>query len=447
MPFAPLAHVPAPEPGEGPWPRNLTREANGEVALAGHTLTELAENGTPVYLVDKDDMVARAKAWVDAIGEGDVYYAGKSFLTPAVARWMYEEGLGIDTASEGELRTALAGGVPGERIGLHGNSKSDSTLKLALENNIGRIVVDSPGEVEQIATIASELGVVAPCLVRVTTGVHAGGHEFIATAHEDQKFGLSLATGAALEVVSEIAKNPHLKFLGLHSHIGSQILDPQGFAAAADAVIEFAGELAKRGIEVHEVDLGGGYGIQYTGEDPAPQTEVEMIAGIRSALESACEKAGIPVPRMSIEPGRSVSGPSGMTLYTVGATKDVMTDDGVRRYVSIDGGMSDNTRPALYGANYTALLNRESDAELVPTRVVGMHCESGDIVVKDVALPKDVTRGDLLLVAATGAYGRSMASNYNMVRKPGVLAVSDRGTAWLMRPETWEDILGLFPEL
>lgn len=446
MAFAQLAHVPAPEPGSGPWSANLRRD-KGELVLAGHALSDLADAGTPVYLVDEEDMKARARAWVDAMGDGDVYYAGKSFLTPAVASWMLEAGLCIDTASEGELRIALAGGVPGNRIGLHGNSKSDATLRLALEAGIGRIVVDSPGEVDQIAALAAELGTVAPCFVRVTTGVHAGGHEFIATAHEDQKFGLSLATGAAMDVVAAITANPHLEFLGLHSHIGSQILDTEGFAAAARAVMAFAGELSSRGISVPEVDLGGGYGIQYTGLDPKPLSEKDMIAGIRSAIEASCQEAGIPVPRLSIEPGRSISGPAGMTLYRVGATKDVMTDDGVRRYVSVDGGMSDNVRPALYGADYTALLGRDSEAELVPTRVVGMHCESGDIVVKDVALPADVTRGDLILVAATGAYGRSMASNYNMVRRPGVLAVSDTGTAWLVKPETWEDVLGLFPDL
>ena len=446
MVFAPLASVPAPEPGAGPWPAHLAR-VNGGLALAGQGLEDLAGEGTPVYLVDEDDMRARARAWVDAIGDGDVYYAGKSFLTPAIAAWMVDEGLCIDTASEGELRTALAGGVPGAKIGLHGNSKSDETLKLALESGVGRIVIDSPGEVDQVAALAEELGTVAPCFIRVTTGVHAGGHEFIATAHEDQKFGLSLATGAAKQVVTAIHENPHLELFGLHSHIGSQILDPSGFSAATSAVIDFAAELGNAGIAIPEVDLGGGYGIQYTGLDPEPATEKEMVAGIRAAIESSCETAGIPVPRLSIEPGRSISGPAGMTLYRVGATKDVMTDDGVRRYVSVDGGMSDNIRPALYEADYTALLGRGSDAELVPTRVVGMHCESGDIVIHDIALPADVGRGDLLLVAATGAYGRSMASNYNMVRRPGVLAVSSKGTAWLVRPETWEDVLGLFPDI
>ncbi|WP_182354449.1 diaminopimelate decarboxylase [Flaviflexus huanghaiensis] len=445
MAFAPLAAVPAPEPGFGPWPVNLER-VDGELVLAGHKISDLADEGTPLYLVDENDMRDRARAWVHAIGDGDVYYAGKSFLTPGVARWMMSEGLCIDTASEGELRTALAGGVPGERIGLHGNSKSDATLRLALESGVGRIVIDSPGEVDQLAGIAAEMGVVAPCFVRVTTGVHAGGHDFIATAHEDQKFGLSLATGAAQRVVTAISANPHLEFLGLHSHIGSQILDSEGFAAAAAAVMDFAAELIGMGIDVPEVDLGGGYGIQYTGLDPKPAIEIDMIAGIRSAIDAACQRTGIPVPRLSIEPGRSISGPAGMTLYRVGATKDVMTDDGVRRYVSVDGGMSDNIRPALYGADYTALLVRESDADLVPSRVVGMHCESGDIVVRDVALAADVSRGDLLLVAATGAYGRSMASNYNMVRRPGVLAVSEDGTSWLVRPETWDDVLGIFPD-
>jgi len=299
MAFSPLAFAAAPEPGSGPWPANLAR-IDGELALAGRTLTELASHGTPIYLVDEADMRARARAWVDAMGDGDVYYAGKSFLTPAIASWMADEGLCIDTASEGELRTALAGGVPGAKIGLHGNSKSDDTLRLALESGVGRIVIDSPGEVDQVAGIAAELGTVAPCFIRVTTGVHAGGHEFIATAHEDQKFGLSLSTGAAERVASAIHGSPHLELLGIHSHIGSQILDTSGFKAAAEAVISFAADLAAAGIAVPEVDLGGGYGIQYTGLDPVPATEKDMVAGIRAAVDESCERAGLPVPRLSI---------------------------------------------------------------------------------------------------------------------------------------------------
>lgn len=436
--FAPLASTPAPEPGHAPWPGALERTEAG-LTFAGIPLKELAS--TPVYLVDETEARKRARAWVDAIGDGDVYYAGKALITPTIATWMVEEGLRVDTASEGELRTALAGGVPGDKIGLHGNSKSDTLLELALTHDVGRIVVDSLGEIDQLARIAQNMGRTATCFIRVTTGVHAGGHEFIATAHEDQKFGLSLATGVALQAAERIAAHPHLQLAGVHSHIGSQILDDSGFVAAAEKVIEFVAQLAARDIPIEEIDLGGGYGIQYTSLDAEPLAPNEVMARVKAGISQACATHNIPVPRLSIEPGRSIIGPAGITLYTVGAIKKVMTDDGVRTYVSVDGGMSDNPRPALYGANYTALTS-STTTETQPCRVVGMHCESGDIVVPDVALPVDIATGDLLVVAATGAYGRSMASNYNLVRRPGVLAVGPSGRTWLVDPESWDDLLG-----
>ncbi|MDO5722876.1 MAG: diaminopimelate decarboxylase [Flaviflexus sp.] len=446
MAFRELASTPAPEPPGAPWPASMTRTDEG-LELAGVKLTELAAYGTPVYLLDEEELLDRARAWRKALPDGRIYYASKSFLTPAVARWMIEEGLDLDVASEGELRTALAGGVTGENLGLHGNAKSRELLALALDLEIGRIVLDSPGEAELLAEIAREKGVRAPCFVRVTTGVHAGGHEFIATAHEDQKFGLSLATGEAKALAQKVAASDSLELRGLHSHIGSQIAGTEGFVAAGTRIIELVVELAEEGISVPEIDLGGGYGIVYTALDPTPVAPAEVIAEIRSALTETCDKAGIQLPELSIEPGRSISGPAGITCYTVLGVKDVTTADGVRRYVSVDGGMSDNIRPALYQADYTAMLDRDSDAEKVACRVVGIHCESGDIVVPDVALPGDIAPGDLLVVAATGAYGRTMASNYNMLRRPGVLGVRQGRARWLWRPETWDDLLGQFAEI
>lgn len=446
MAFRELAHMPAPEPPGGPWPASLTRTEEG-LELAGVQLTELADFGTPVYLLDEGELLARARAWRKALPDGRIYYASKSLLTPAIARWMIEEGLDLDVASEGELRTALAGGVAGKNLGLHGNAKSRELLELALDVGVGRIVLDSPGEADLLEQVAKEKGVRPSCFVRVTTGVHAGGHEFIATAHEDQKFGLSLATGEAKALAERVAASEHLVLTGLHSHIGSQIAGTDGFVAAGTRIIELVVELAGQGIEIPEIDLGGGYGIVYTGLDPTPVDPEQVISEIRAALTEVCEKAGINLPELSIEPGRSISGPAGITCYTVLGIKDVTTADGVRRYVSVDGGMSDNIRPALYQADYTAILNRASEAEPTACRVVGIHCESGDIVVPDVALPGDIAPGDLLIVAATGAYGRTMASNYNMLRRPGVLGVRAGRARWLWKPETWEDLLGQFADL
>ena len=448
-----------------PWSRGAARGADGAMSVGGVDLRDLAaEQGTPSYVLDEADFRARARAYrtafeqaFAAVGSGvDVYYAGKALLTVAVARWAREEGLRVDTASGGELAVALRAGVPGAELGLHGNNKSDAELEQALDAGVGRIIVDSLVEIERLADlVAARGGDAAPVMVRVTTGVHAGGHEYISTAHEDQKFGLSVAPGAdgsespAFAALRAVLARPELRLLGIHSHIGSQILDPDGFEVAARVVLQLRADLAAAtGVLVEEVDLGGGYGIAYLPGEVAldPERVAKDVAG---AVDGIAARLGTPLPRFSIEPGRAIVGPAGLTLYTVGTVKPVTVTgaDGatfVRTYVSVDGGMSDNIRPALYGARYHAeLANRFSDAEPVLARVVGKHCESGDIVVHEVELPGDVRAGDLLAVAATGAYGRSMASNYNLLPRPPVVAVLDGGTRVLVRRETVDDLLAL----
>ena len=449
------------EPGSmgSPWSTGVERLLDGSVAVAGVGVAELAARfGTPLYVLDEADLRGRARAFREAfeaafaqVGASvDVYYAGKAFLSKAVARWVQDEGLAVDTSTGGELATALAAGVPGDRIGLHGNNKSDAEIAAAIDAGVGRIVADSLVEISRLSAAAVERGVEVPVMVRVTTGVHAGGHEHIATAHEDQKFGLSLAhdEGAdspAMAALLAVLAAPGLRLVGIHSHIGSQILEPDGFVVAARRVLELRADLAARtGVLVDEVDLGGGYGVGYLpGEVPLdPERVAKEVA---QGVEAVAHELGTPLPRFSLEPGRSIVGPAGLTLYTVGTVKPVRLDGGfVRTYVSVDGGMSDNIRPALYGARYHAeVVGRSSSADEVPARVVGKHCESGDIVVHDVALPGDVAAGDLLAVPVTGAYGRSMASNYNLVPRPAVVAVRDGEARVLVRRETIADLLSL----
>lgn len=449
--------APAPEPGEAgeatPWPDSVRRRDDGELEIAGLGVHEIAESfGTPLYVVDEADLRRRASAFAESFAEAfeslagaGVYYASKAFSSVAVLRWVHEAGLGVDVATGGELAVALRAGVPGGALGVHGNNKSPEEIERALRAGAGRIVVDSLDEIGLVAGIAARLGVTAPVMIRVTTGVHAGGHDFIATAHEDQKFGLSLAGGAARRAVDEILARPELRLVGLHSHIGSQIHDLAGFEVAARAVLGLRAEvLRETGHLLEEVDLGGGYGISYAGE-VVPATPPRIARALAGVVRSLSEELDVSAPRVSVEPGRAIAGPAGLTLYRVGTVKDVELDDGsVRRYVSVDGGMSDNIRPALYGARYTALLaSRRSEAAAVASRVVGKHCESGDVVVHDVALPADVRRGDLLVVPATGAYGRSMASTYNMVPRPGVLAVAGGEARMIVRREIEEDLLAL----
>ncbi|MFI9270400.1 diaminopimelate decarboxylase [Kitasatospora sp. NPDC052896] len=425
------------------WSRTVARGADGAVTVGGVGVGALAaEFGTPAYLMDEDDFRARARAWRDAFGgDADVYYAGKAFLSKAVVRWLHEEGLNLDVCSPGELAVALAAGMPAERIALHGNNKSEQELEQAVKAGVGHIVLDSYQEIERLAAIAEGQGVRQPVLVRVTVGVEAHTHEFIATAHEDQKFGLSLSGGAAAEAVRRVLGRPGLELRGIHSHIGSQIFDTAGFEVAARRVVGLLADIRdEHGVELPEIDLGGGLGIAYTSEDD-PREPAEIAAALAAIVRRECAAAGLTAPRLSVEPGRAIVGPTACTLYEVGTVKPL---EGLRTYVSVDGGMSDNIRTALYDADYSvALVSRTSEAEPMLVRVVGKHCESGDIVVRDAFLPADLAPGDLIAVPATGAYCRSMASNYNHALRPPVVAVKDGAARVIVRRETEEDLLRL----
>jgi diaminopimelate decarboxylase len=439
---------------EGLWPGNVRRSSDGVLTIGGIPVTDIAnEFGTPAYVLDEDDFRSRAvafrdafaNAFADSCGGADVFYAGKAFLCLAVARWIAEDGLGLDVCTGGELTVAERAGFPADRIELHGNNKSQTELRQAVETGVGRIILDAPEEIGHLARVAENIGQRVPVLVRVTVGVEAHTHEYIATAHEDQKFGLSLADGTAAKIVGQVLATPSLELRGIHSHIGSQIFDTAGFEVAARRAIGLhAAVRDEYGVELPELNLGGGFGIRYTSQDD-PMTPAELAQGLADIVTRECRANGLTCPRIAVEPGRAIAGPAMFTLYEVGTVKDVTLDAGAHRtYVAVDGGMSDNIRAALYDADFSATLaSRSSDARPVLARVVGKHCESGDIVVKDEFLPGDVRAGDLLAVPATGAYCRSLSSNYNQVPRPPVLAVRDGQVRTLIRRETMDDLLRL----
>ncbi|MER7037594.1 diaminopimelate decarboxylase [Streptomyces microflavus] len=425
------------------WARTVTRDADGALTVGGIAVARLAEEfGTPAYFLDESDFRARCRAWADAFGpDADVFYAGKAFLSRAVVRWLQEEGLNLDVCSGGELTTALDAGMPAERIAFHGNNKTVAEIERAVEVGVGRIVLDSFQEIVRVAHIARSHGVRQRVQIRVTVGVEAHTHEFIATAHEDQKFGIALADGQAAEAVRRTLALDSLELIGIHSHIGSQIFDMAGFEVSARRVVQLLAEVRdEHGVELPEIDLGGGLGIAYTSEDD-PREPHDIAKALSDIVTRECESAKLRTPRISVEPGRAIVGPTAFTLYEVGTIKPL---EGLRTYVSVDGGMSDNIRTALYDAEYSvALVSRTSEAEPMLVRVVGKHCESGDIVVKDAFLPADLAPGDLIAVPATGAYCRSMASNYNHALRPPVVAVRDGEARVIVRRETEEDLLRL----
>jgi diaminopimelate decarboxylase len=444
----PADHPPAP-PADGNaldpaiWPLTARRAA-GAVVIGGMDVRQLAAQfGTPLYACDEEDFRRRCRDFYEAFGpHAGVFYAAKAFCCKAVLRWVSEEGLGVDVCTGGELEVALQAGVPPLMITLHGSNKLPGELRRAVAAGVGHIVVDSLEEIARLAAMVRAGAAGRPrVLVRVTTGVEAAAHEFVATAHDDQKFGFSLASGAADEAVRRVLDFPQLDLAGLHSHIGSQIYDTAGFEVAAHRVLELAVRIRDSyGIQLAELDLGGGFGIAYiSGDDPG---DIRVIAqSLRDIVDSQCRAAGLARPRLTVEPGRAIAGPGTVTLYEVGTVKNV---DGLRTYVSVDGGMSDNIRTALYDAEYTCVLaSRESPAPLMLCRIVGRHCETGDIVVRDAYLPRDVVPGDLIAVAATGAYCRSMASNYNHVGRPPVVAVRDGSARVMLRRESIEDLLSL----
>lgn len=439
----------------GIWPSGMARSAAGDVTIAGVSVGQLATQfGTPLMVIDQNDFFARGAkvkaAFDDAasrIGTSSkTYYASKSLSTTEIVKWIDKLGLNLDVSTGGELAIALAGGISPDRIGLHGSNKSLFEIGRAVTANVGTIVIDSEIEIERIASIAGAQDKVQAVRIRVNSGIHANTHEYLATSREDQKFGIAIAEVPAL--VEKIRSHSHLRFLGLHSHIGSQIFSMDGFIESVRRLLPLHKQLLAGG-EVPELNVGGGFGINYTSADKAPDI-TEFADRITEEVAKICSELDISVPVLCFEPGRVISGPAGVTLYNVGTIKDVQLNEdgvsGVRKYVSIDGGMSDNARPSLYSADYLPILaSRVSSAPAALSRVVGKHCESGDIVVRNCYLPEDINPNDLLAVAATGAYCHSLASNYNYVTRPAIVAIKDGKVQVVLRAETEADMFARDP--
>jgi diaminopimelate decarboxylase len=432
------------------WPSGFKRSESGDISIAGVAIGQLAAQfGTPLMVIDQDDFFTRGKRVKSAFEQATnrigssakIYYAGKSLLTTEIVKWIDQLGLNLDVSTGGELALALSGGISPDRIGLHGNNKSLYEIGRAVTANVGAIVIDSEIEIERIASVAGAQDKMQGVRIRVNSGVHAHTHEYLATAREDQKFGIAISDVPAL--VEKIRSHSHLKFLGLHSHIGSQIFALDGFIESVRRLLPLHNRLLAGG-PVPELNIGGGFGINYTAADDAPAIEV-FADQISQEVAKVCAELGIEVPVLCFEPGRVISGPCGITVYNVGTIKDVQLSEdgvtGVRKYVSIDGGMSDNARPSLYGADYSPLLaSRSSIARPALSRVVGKHCESGDIVVRNCYLPEDINPHDLVAVAATGAYCHSLASNYNYVTRPAIVAVKAGNAQLILRAETEADM-------
>ena len=432
------------------WSSSVTTGA--ELSIAGITAKSLAQEfGTPTFFIDEVDFRERALAWDEALKDafgshaGTVYYASKAFICTEVARWIKEIGIGIDVSTGGEMAVALAGSIDPSKIEVHGNNKSLGEIEKAISVGVEAIVIDSLYEIERVAEAAKKAGKVQRVLLRITPGIQAHTHESIATAHEDVKFGFSIASGAAWAAIAAVRTHPSLELRGVHAHIGSQIFGYKSFEILSERLISLLAQYRDEfKSELPELDLGGGYGIAYLPGDETVDPHEAMNA-LAAAVTKNCAKHNLQIPRVSIEPGRAIVGPTMFTLYEVGTVKDVTLENGThRRYISVDGGMSDNIRPSLYGAEYTTILaNRTSTAPHVSSRLVGKHCETGDIVIREIDLPDDIVPGDLLAVPATGAYGRSMASNYNHVPRPPVVAVIDGKARVIVRRETEADLLRL----
>ncbi|MFG2972109.1 diaminopimelate decarboxylase [Streptomyces sp. NPDC048331] len=436
-----MTTVTLPEVTAGPddlsvWPTSANRLPHGGLAVGGVCLAEIAERfDTPVYVLDEGEVRARCRTYRDAFPDAEVLYAAKAFLSRAMVRWIDEEGLGLDVCSAGELELAVTAGFPADRMVLHGNAKSPHDIEAALRLGVGRIVIDSPSEIARLAA-AVGTGGSQKVMVRVVPGIMAGGHEKIRTGTDEQKFGLALSDGSAQHAVARILGRRQLELVGLHCHIGSQITDVKPYVAAVRRMVGLMARVRDtHGIVLPELDMGGGHGIGYHPGEPVLDLTA-LARRLRAELTVSCAAAKLPVPRLAIEPGRAIAGPAGVALYRVLAVKRT----GERVFVAVDGGMSDNPRPALYGVRYAPrLVGRPSTAEPRTTTVVGRHCEAGDILAADVALPEDIHPGDLLAVPVAGAYHLSMASGYNMVGRPPVVAVHDGTARLLIRRETLAD--------
>jgi len=418
--------------------------SKGHLEIGGCDVTDLAKQfGTPLYIVDEALVRQRAREFMEAFRatgmRHQVAYASKAFCVMAMCRVAEEEGMSLDVVSDGELYTALQAGFPAERIHFHGNNKTPEEILMALEANIGCFVVDNFNELHLLNALAGEQGKRVNVLLRITPGVEAHTHDYISTGQQDSKFGFDLGNGTAFQAIETAISLPNLQVLGVHSHIGSQIFEVEGFRMAVEKVSAFAVEIRDKLSHTFSVlNLGGGFGIRYVeGDQPLPLgTYVQAIA---DAVRTTCEQASFPLPEIWIEPGRSIIGDAGTTLYTVGTSKDI---PGVRKYIAVDGGMTDNPRPALYESKYEALLaNRANDAAEEVVSVAGKCCESGDMLIWDLNLPA-VQSGDLLAVFCTGAYNYAMASNYNRIRRPAVVFVKDGLADLVVARETYENIIG-----
>jgi diaminopimelate decarboxylase len=422
----------------------------GALSIAGCSAEKLVkEYGSPIFVLDQDDFFVRTKAWQTALNEsfgtGKLYYAAKSFICVEVAKWLKELKVGLDVCTGGELAVALAADFPASDIEFHGNNKSVAEITTAIKNGVGTIVIDSFDELSRVAKIASDFKKVQKVYLRLTPGIDAHTHEFISTAHEDVKFGFSIASGDAQIAIDKCMAESSLNLAGVHCHIGSQIFEVSGFELAAQRLVAvLAAFRDKYSKELAELNIGGGYGIAYT-KNESGISPAQVIPAIAQVIKSECAKAKLSVPKVSIEPGRAIVGPTTTTIYVVGTTKSVTLENGAkRRYISVDGGMSENIRPALYGATYSVFLaNRDSAGKAINSRIVGKHCESGDILISEIDMPEDVKAGDLLAIPATGAYGRSMASNYNHMPRPSVIAVINGTAREILRRETEDDLLNL----
>ncbi|MFD0278118.1 diaminopimelate decarboxylase [Kitasatospora sp. NPDC127111] len=421
----------------GPWPASARPGRDGDVLIGGVGLTEAADRfGTPLYVLDEGEVRARARAFRRALPDADVFYAAKAFLCSAMADWVADEGLGLDVCSAGELRLAAAAGFPPARILLHGNAKTPEELRLARRLRVGRIVVDGLAEIPRLAALAVA-DTPQRVLVRVVPGVAAGHHSAVRTGVDGQKFGFRITGGDAAEAVRRILGQPGLELAGLHCHLGSQITGTAPYLAALDRLVGLLAEIRDRhGVEPPELDLGGGHGVRYLpdGEELDPAA---FAAAVTARLAARCAEHGLAVPRLLVEPGRAIAAPAGVAVYRVLSVKH--TGDG-RAFAAVDGGMSDNPRPALYGSAYTVrAIGRAGGGPTGTFDVVGRHCEAGDVLVHGAALPADLRPGDLLAVPAAGAYQLSMASGYNLVGRPAVAAVRDGRIRLLIRRETVED--------
>jgi diaminopimelate decarboxylase len=423
-----------------PWPASAARDERGVVTIDGLGLDALCEEyGTPLLVVDGADLRARCRAFVDAFGPDQVIYASKAWCTTAILQMVVQEGLLVDVASAGELHTALAAGVAPARLVLHGNSKSREELDRALEVGVGRIVVDAFEELVLLDELARARGVVAPVLLRITPGIDAHTHEYVRTGHDDTKFGFTLSLGLADEAFVRALACEGLEVRGVHAHIGSQVFGVDAFVANATVAIDLIARWRdEHGVLLTDVDLGGGMGVAYDEYD-APVAPGVLADAVMAEVRARATHHAMPVPQVLIEPGRAVVASSTISAYRVGVVKDL---EGHSRWVAVDGGMSDNIRPALYGAEHALVLaGRRSEAPASSVNVVGKHCESGDVLRLDGTLPADVRAGDLLAMATTGAYTESMASNYNRLPRPAAVLVEDGRARVILRRESLDDLL------